>query len=212
VELGKIEKPAVEGFAAKKKLYCISNVYSAEGAPDDYKALFEKYWDEVAEHLDRVESAGKVNKIFCEHVSSTGDQAFDVLMSIAEPAVRVIKKKTAEGAVLLPLEKEELLGPFLDWANCLNIVRTREVLEKVIGFYSELAEKRLSHAKEVIEGNLMEGEAGMLIMRDEDRMRLQFPADVEVFLVTPPSYDDIMKWFRGKMKGIETKEPSKGEH
>jgi hypothetical protein len=37
-------------------------------------------------------------------------------------------------------------------------------------------------------------------MRDEDRVRLQFPNDIEVFLVTPPSYDDIVRWFREKKK------------
>ena len=203
VELGQIERPAAGEFVAKRKLYCVSNVYSLKDAPEDYKGLFEKYWDEVTKHLERLEAVGKVRKIFCENITSPGEEAFDVLAKINERALQVIKEKIGEGAVLLPLEREEMLGPFLDWANCLNIVRTKEVFEKVAGFYSELAGKRLQHAKEVIEGNLLEGEAGMLIMRDEDRMRLQFPPDIEVFLVTPPSYDDILKWFRERMKEPE---------
>jgi hypothetical protein len=52
----------------------------------------------------------------------------------------------------------------------------------------------------VIENNLAVGETGLLIMRDEDRAKIQFPKDIEVFLVTPPSYDDIMKWFREQLK------------
>jgi hypothetical protein len=203
VELGQVERPAAEEFVAKRKLYCVSNVYSLKDAPEDYKGLFEKYWDEVTRHLERLEVVGKVRKIFCENITSPGEEAFEVLAKINERALQVIKEKIGEGAVLLPLETEEMLGPFLDWANCLNIVRTKEVFEKIAGFYSELAGKRLQLAKEVIEGNLLEGEAGMLIMRDEDRMRLQFPPDIEVFLVTPPSYDDILKWFRGRMKEPE---------
>lgn len=202
-ELGQIERPAAEGFVAKRKLYCVSNVYPLKDAPEDYKGLFEKYWDEVAKHLERVEAAGKVRKVFCENISSPGEEAFDVLARINERASEVIRKKIDEGAVLLPLEREEILGPFLDWANCLNIVRTKEVFSKVLEFYSALSDKRLQHAREVIEGNLLEGEAGMLIMRDEDRMRLQISPDIEVFLVTPPSYDDILKWFREKMKSLE---------
>ncbi len=198
-ELGQIEKPAAEGFLAKRKLYCVSNVYSLKDAPQDYTVLFERYWDEVTEHLERLEAAGKVRKIFCESITSPGEEALNVLAGINERALRVVKNKIGEGAVLLPVETDEILGPFLDWANCLALVRTREVFEKVMGFYSELLDRRLQHAKEVIEGNLLEGEAGMLIMRDEDRMRLQLSPDIEVFLVTPPSYDDILKWFRGKM-------------
>jgi len=37
-------------------------------------------------------------------------------------------------------------------------------------------------------------------MRDEDRIRLQLSSDIEIFLVTPPSYDDILRWFREKAK------------
>jgi len=28
---------------------------------------------------------------------------------------------------------------------------------------------------------------------------LQFPKDIEVFLITPPSYDDILRWLRDKL-------------
>jgi hypothetical protein len=51
---------------------------------------------------------------------------------------------------------------------------------------------------DVINTRLSGAEAGLLIMKDEDRAKLQFPADIEVFLVTPPSYDDIMRWLREK--------------
>jgi hypothetical protein len=100
----------------------------------------------------------------------------------------------------LPVESEEIFGPFMDWANCLRVVRTKEVFTNVLEFYTELLDKRLQHIMEVIESNLSEGEAGLFIMRDEDRVKLQFPKDVEVFLVTPPSYDSILKWFREKWK------------
>ena len=77
---------------------------------------------------------------------------------------------------------------------------------KVLEFYNEFSDKRLSHAVEVIEGNLAEGEAGLLILRDEDRIRLQLSSDIEIFLVTPPSYDDILKWFRERAKDLNVEE------
>jgi hypothetical protein len=36
-------------------------------------------------------------------------------------------------------------------------------------------------------------------MKDEDRAKVQFPRDVEVFLITPPSYDDIIRWIRDRI-------------
>jgi hypothetical protein len=202
VELGQIEKPTAESFAGKRKLYCIPNVYPVEDAPDEYKELFNKYWDEVTQQLEKLEAIGKVKKIFCENIYVQGEEALNILAKINDQALQIFKKKIEEGAVLLPVESEEIFGPFMDWGNCLRVVRTKEVFAKVLEFYTELLDKRLQHILQVIESNLSEGEAGLFIIRDEDRVRLQFPKDIEVFLVTPPSYDSILKWIREKWKEI----------
>lgn len=202
VELGRIEKPEAESFAGKRKLYCVANIYPIEGAPDDYKDLLTKYWDEVAQHLERLEIAGKVKKIFCEMIYLEGNEALDALSRLNEKASITIKKKIEEGGTLLPLESKEIFGPYIDWANCLKVVLTKEVFSKVYEFFSEISEKRLRHILNTIDSNLKEDEAGLLIMKDEDRSKLQFPKDIEVFLVTPPSYDNIIRWFREKCKEI----------
>ncbi len=199
-ELGKIERPAAEEFAGKRKLYCVPNIYPLKDAPDDYSGLVNKYWDEAVQQTERLEAAGKIRKIFCESISVRGDEAYEALSGINERALQLIRKKVEEGAELIPLEKEEIFNPFLDWANCLSVVRTKEVFSKVFEFYAGLGSKRLQYAAGLIDENLPGGEAGLLIMRDEDRVQLQLKADIEVFLVTPPSYDDVMRWFRDKAK------------
>ncbi len=199
VELGQVERPDAAIFSGRRKLYCVAAVYPDKEAPDDYRGLVERYWDDVTRQLERLEFAGKIRKIFCENVAAEGDLALNALEKLNELSFSIVKKKVQEGAVLFPIEKEELLLPFLDWSNCLGVVRTKEVFMKVLGFYQEVAEKRLQYAGEVIGGNLSEGEAGLLIMRDEDRVRIQFPPDIEVFLVAPPSYDDILRWVRERM-------------
>lgn len=202
VELGQIEKPDVENFRSKRKLYCVPNVYPIDNAPDDYKTLFNKYWDEVDRHIEKLENAGKIKKIFCENIAVHGEDAFKALEKINARALQLIKKKSEEGAEFFPLEDGKTFGSFLDWANCLKVVRSAEVFEKVLGFFNEASEKRIKSISEIIETNLRSEEAGLLIMNDEDRMKLQFPLDVEVFLVTPPAYNDILKWFRDKMKDL----------
>lgn len=199
VELGQISKPNAEDFIRKRKLYCVANMYSVEDAPDDYKKLVNTYWDEVVGQIEKLEAAGKIKKVFCEIISRQGEEALDIWSKINERIPQIIKKKVEEGGTLVPLESEEILGPYTDWGNCLRVVYTKEVFTKVLEFYSEFSRKRLEHILNIIEGNLSEAEAGLLIMKDEDRMKLQFPRDIEVFLITPPSYDDIMRWFREKL-------------
>jgi hypothetical protein len=203
-ELGKIEKPSAESFAGKRKLYCVPNIYPLNEAPEDYSGLVNRFWDEVVQQTERLEAAGKIKKIFCESISVGGEEAYDALTRINERALQFVRKKVEEGAELFPVEKEEIFSPFLDWANCLSIVRTKEVFSKVLEFYSNLSSRRLQHAAELIDGNLKEDEAGLLIMRDEDRVQLQLKDDIEVFLVTPPAYDDILRWFRDKARELNT--------
>jgi hypothetical protein len=207
-EIGKIEKPEAESFAEKKKLYCVPNVYLLKDAPEEYKKLFNTYWDEVARQIEKLETIGKIRKIFYENISVQGDEALDLLLKVNERVHQIIQGKIKEGAVFLPIETEEIFGSYMDWGNCLQVVRTKSVFDKIFEFYTESFNKRTEHILNVIESNLSEKEAGLLIIKDEDRARLQFPQDIEVFLVTPPSYDSILKWIRDKFKEMYQHEKS----
>ncbi len=204
VELGKIDRPDAKIFAGKRKLYCVANIYSIEDAPDDYMELFNKYWDEVAQQIEKIEAAGKIKKIFCEIIYNQEDESLNILAQINQRIPQIIKKKLEEGGTLFPLETKEIFGPLTDWGNCLRVVYTKDVFTKVLEFYTEFSNKRFQHILGTIDNNLSEAEAGLLIMRDEDRAKLQFPNDIEVFLVTPPSYDDIIRWFREKLNKKST--------
>jgi hypothetical protein len=199
VEIGQIEKPEADMFAGKRKLYCIANVYPIEDTPDDFKELFHRYWDEVAQQIKKIEIAGKIQKIFCEILFEQGEEALNMLEKLNERIVKIIREKTAEGGILIPLESKDILGSYTDWGNCLRVVYTKEVFTKILEFYTEISNKRLQQVLDIIDKNLSEAEAGLLLMKDEDRAKLQFPKDMEIFLITPPSYDDIMRWFRDEL-------------
>ena len=42
-ELGQIQRPNVEEFSGKRKLYCVADVYAGEDAPADFKDMVGKY-------------------------------------------------------------------------------------------------------------------------------------------------------------------------
>jgi hypothetical protein len=198
-ELGRIQKPNVDEFGGKRKLYCVANIYPIQDAPEDYRELADKYWDEVVRQIEKIENAGKAGKIFCELISEQTDEELGLLKKINERIHQIIKQRLDEGDTLIPLESKEIFGPYTDWGNCLRVVFTKEVFTKVLDFFMEFSEKRFQHILKVIDDNLGEAEAGLLIMKDEDRARLQFPRDIEVFLITPPSYDDIVRWLRDNL-------------
>ncbi len=195
-ELGRIEKPSVERYSGARKLYCVPGVHSFEGAPADYQALYSRYWDEASAQIDRVESAGKVTKILCETVFAEGEEALELLTGMNERLAGLVRKKIADGGRLIPLEDREIFTQLMDWTNCLRAVKSKEVFDRILTFAREADQKRMEHLRSTIEGRLEPGEAALLVLRDEDRMRLSLPGEIEIFLVTPPSYDDILKWLR----------------
>lgn len=202
-ELGQIERPAADSFSGKRKLYCVPSVFPVEDAPEEYRRLVDSYWDQAEEQIRKLENAGRVTKIFCEGIHKEGEEALGMLSAMNERANRVVAEKVAAGAALLPIEREDIVTPFLDWRNCLAVVRTQEVYERVLEFYRELLDRRLKYMVSVIDGNLFEGESGMLILGDDDRVRLQLPPDIEIFLVTPPSYDDLVRWVRQRLQELQ---------
>lgn len=193
-ELGKIEKPEVRDYKDKRKIYFVPNIFLIDNS--EYKELFNKYWNQISDQIDRLEIAGVVKKIFCEILTSDEEKPLDVINSFNNHLKLLIEKKMDKGAQLVPLEEKSIFFPYLDWGKCLSVISTQEVFDKVYPLYKESYQKRLDKIVEIIDKNLLDGEAGLLILKDEDRLGLVLPSDIELFLVTPPAFDDINKWFR----------------
>jgi len=204
VELGRIERPEAKSFSGRKKLYYVPNIPPVKDAEEEYNNLVNKFWDDVETQLGRLETAGKVSKILCENLYDHGEDALKTLININERAHNLVKKKVDEGATIMPIEDKDILDTFVDWRNCLAIIRSREAFNKIYEFYNEAFERRLKHIKEAIERSLSEGEAGLLIIGDEIRVKLQLPREIELFLIMPPSYDDLMRWLRERLTKAKT--------
>jgi len=202
-EIGKIDRPEVSAYRNKKKIYFVRNLYLPQNATDKYRDIFYQYWNEVEEHLSRLEIAGKAEKIFCESVYLSGEEAMKVLSSMNVRLEEMVQKRIEAGGALLPLESREIFGIYIDWYNCLAVVRTSPVHEAIHKFLDETIRDRFAHIKSVLRENIADGEAALLIMRDEDRKFLEVPDDIELFLVTPPAYDDLIRFIRDSDSGKE---------
>ena len=202
-EIGKINKPDVEKYKNRKKIYFVRNLYLPKNATDQYKNIFDRYWKEVDEHLAKIEVAGKIQKIYCESLYMSGEDAMRVLKSMNAALEKIIKNKIDAGAELLPLEDKEIFGSYVDWNNCMMVIRTSKVYDKVQEELKAVVRDRFKHIKSVLESSIGEAEAALLLMRGEDRDSLELSDDIEVFVISPPAYDDLMKFLRDRDEGNE---------
>ncbi|MEW6601094.1 MAG: hypothetical protein AB1499_08995 [Nitrospirota bacterium] len=202
-EIARIGKPDVAYYKDKRKIYFVRNLYLPQNATDKYKGFFFRYWTEVGEHLAKLEAAGKISKIFCESIYMTGEEAMKVLSTMNVRLENIVKEKTDAGAELLPLESREIFGTYIDWYNCLSVIRTQKVHETIHKFLDDTIRERFEHIKSVLNEHIGDKEAALLVMRDEDREHLMLPDDIELFFVTPPAYDDLQQFIRNGKNGKE---------
>jgi hypothetical protein len=203
-ELGKIQKPSLDGFREERKLYCVLLLPYLKGinVPKDYSEKVSLYWQQVSEQVESLEKAGKVSHVFHESVFRSGEEAMNMIKRMNEKSYGLVKAKCKAGATLQALEDKNLLDEYLDWSLCISVVgRSQNVLEQVAGFQAEAAIKREEHISKKINETLRENEAGMLIMTDENRIRIQpkISSDIQVFLVRPPALNEVQHWLREYM-------------
>jgi hypothetical protein len=82
------------------------------------------------------------------------------------------------------------------------------VFSKVYQAYQESGKKRDEHIAKRIDETLQADETAVLFMRESHRV--QFPGDIQVFYVAPPSLDAIQRALRERQE-IHHREPEKEE-
>jgi hypothetical protein len=206
-ELGKIEKPAVDSFKKGRKLFFVPVLYTGEGSPEEYIKLLNKYWEQVAGQLDDLSSKlGAVTRIFHEMIDAGGEQGASAIKELNEQSYNIIKSFMDKNATMDALEDSNLLTEYMDWSRCLMIgLQNPVVLSKVYESYIAAGKKRNEEIRKKIDEILKENEIGILLMRENHQV--QFPADIQVFYVSPPALDEVKRWSReqaGKSSGEET--------
>jgi hypothetical protein len=197
-ELGKIEKPETEQFKNKRKLYLVPLLYSWEDAPKEYIEKFNLYWQQVREHIANLESKiGEVKRIYHESITVAGEEGLKILEKLNPSSCQIAREKCQSGAQIEVAEDTELVGESMDWErHILMGFISQKVARMVSEFFTEASRKRFEHIAKRIDETLEDDEVAILFIREGHRV--QFPADIEVFSVTPPVLDEIHRWLRDR--------------
>jgi hypothetical protein len=204
-KLGRIEKPKVAVFLDTRKLFCLPLIPSIkmEDGSENLKNSIDLFWREAGKQIEDLERAGKVSYVFYESVTKNGDKGLEMVKQISEQSHNIVKEKLDQGAELVTIDDEEVLGEFVDWSICLSVVRkSKKVQSKILEFYKDALKRRFEGNAKTIDDTLKNGEAALLVMTDENRMQLQsyLPSDIEVFLIHPPAFNDFRRYFRDYWK------------
>ena len=208
-ELGKIEKPEAEQFRGKKKVYLVPLLFSWQDNPPEYTEKFKLYWQQVREHVANLESRiGNIKTIYHESLTSGGEEGLKILERLNPSSYQLVREKCLMGAQLEAVEDRELIEEAMDWERHLIVGFISDKVARMVSqFYSDASKRRYERVAARIKETLKDNDVAMLIIREGHT--IQFPPDVEVFMVAPPALDDIRRWLRDRQEKAdrETEEP-----
>lgn len=195
-EIGKIEKPLAEDFKQGRKLYFVPLVFGGEELPAEYQEKFNKYWQQVETQMENLElKLGKIDKVYHELVSMGSEEGIKRIKELNDKSYQIAKNRLDKGAHIEATEENELLTEFMDWSRCLATgLQNPKVLTRIYEFYVAAGKKRNEYITRQIDETLKVDETGILFMREGNQV--QFPSDIQVFYIAPPTLDEIKRWLR----------------
>ena len=212
VTLGNVGKASSGEFAGKRKLLLIPYV-AAVREDQELKELVAAYWAEAAEQVRKLEASfGEVRHLFHEGSVGGGDEAVNVLEEGNPAGFPHLRQMLDRGASLEPTEDVEVLRETLDLHRCMLVVQaSQQVRDRLVEWLEEARTRRYSAIAERVGERI--GDNGVAVLVISPDHRVQFPSDVEVVYVAPPSLDRISRWMREHPPGeaASPDAPSTGE-
>ena len=195
-ELGRIERPAAEQYRGRRKLLLVPLVFSP--APDDPEgaSALQNYWEQMQTQVAALENAlGGLQRIYHETITASEEEGLEQLQAGDRHSHAFVSDKRESGAVLEATEDMEILLETLDLQRCLMIPLTSAtVASRLQEWHAEANRRRYEHIATRIDQTLDDDGAGLLLI--SERHQVQFPADIEVFYVSPPALDEFRRWLQ----------------
>ncbi len=193
--LGKIEKPESSQFERERKLFFVPIVLLPATEDSELIRLRDLYWQETASQVKNLcAGLGNVTRVYHELVSSD-EELLPALEGMHAGSLALVKTSLENGAVFQAIEDNELLNEFMDWSRCLAIgLQSSKAFDTVYQNYGEAYRKRNESIAQKIDETLAIEDIGLLFLREGHHV--QFPADIQVFFVAPPSLDAIHRRLR----------------
>ena len=195
-ELGRIERPSAEQYRGRRKLMLAPLVYSP--APDEPEgaAALQNYWEQMQTQVAALENAlGGLRRIYHESITAGEDEGMAQLQAGDLRSHAFVSLKREGGAALEATEDIEILLETLDLQRCLMIpMASPTVANRLQEWRAEANRRRYEHIASRIDETLTGDGVGLLLI--SERHQVQFPADIEVFYVSPPALDEFRRWLQ----------------
>ncbi len=210
-KLGRLTKPSAKKFKKDRKLFFVPLIIQPFEQDKEFKELFEKYWKQAQEHINNLEGKlGIIKTIYHELITHSGKSGITSIKKINAGSYKIVNNSLNKGAIIQPIEDDDTLLEFMDWSRCISIgLQNQKVFSQVYKSFIEVQKKRNEIITNNIDKTLKNNQIGLLLMREGHQ--IQFPRDIQVFYVAPPSLDELRRWAQNKDDIIQKKRQGEKE-
>ena len=210
-ELGRIQRPSAEQYQGRRKLLLVPLVYSPRTDDEAGSAVLQRYWDQMQTQVASLESAlGGLGHVYHESLTEGGSTGLELLKTVDQRSHVFVGAKIHAGAVLEATEDQELLVEAVDLQRLLMMpLASQKVALRVREWFDESNRGRYQHIAEQVDATLGENQVGLLLISEGHQV--QFPADIEVFYVSPPALDEYRRWVQNWVARQQQQSQEAGE-
>ena len=211
--LGSTGKAEAQQFDRKRKLFLVPLVTIPPQLEEQISELADTHWGQIREQLQNLEkSLGTIRHVFHELIHDEGEAGVQLLSQISPRSASLVKEITDSSGHLEQTEDQDLLFELSDWQRCLSMgLVSQKVSSLASESYQTAMNDRYVHIGAKIDEVLEEdGVAALFIAEDH---RVQFPSDIQVFYVSPPTQNQLKQSVVDLIqKSFEEKQPEPHEN
>ena len=198
--LGEITKPEAEGFREGRKLYLVPTFFVMADIPDDFRERVERYWTDVRGQVENLErTLTRVSHVYHESVFDGGDRGLEEIEQVNAHGHSFINVLCRSTAKLEATDHRQALEEAVDWQRCSGVGLISDTVRDTVRESLDRATKtRYAHIADMIDKTLGADEAGLFVVNEDHQV--QFPTDIQVFYISPPSLDEIKRWMGEQMR------------
>ena len=206
-----IPRPKAENFRSGRKIYLVPTLLAGPGIPDDLAQMLNRYWDEVRRQVESLErTLNKVTHVYHESVFKPGEEGLRTVESLNPHGHAFVNVLCQSTATLEPTDNQEAFLEASDWRLCLSMGLASERVARIArDSLDDAMRARYSHIATAIDKTLGDDEAGLCILSEDHRV--QFPGDIQVFYISPPSLDEIKRWAEEQMRRVVSEASAGGD-
>ncbi len=203
--LGSTGKTDPSRFDGKKKLLLVPLIPIFPDMEEEIPDLLNRFWSEISSQIGNIETVlGTVKHIFHEMIHEEGDGGIRILTQIYPKSANFIKEYISSGAKLQALEDPDIWMELTDWQRCLSIgLISSKVFDIASKGYQEISIKRTNQLPNTINDLMKQDEVGLLFISEGHTV--QFPSDIQIFYVSPPSATDLKNIMTDRIKAQSVK-------